>query len=380
MVAHYTGNFLLPIRLSADPDIKIIQGWSDPRLLLGLVIILILAAFALVSARNPRSRPIAFGIAWFFVALAPTSSLVPLYQLANDHRTFFPYVVLSLAAGWGAALLIVRYEKVLFARAAGRLGLILVAALVLGAHARGVHRRNEVWSSGESLWYDVTVKSPGNGRGLMNYGLSQMSRGNYDVALQYYNRTLEILPNYSFLHTNMAILKDAMGKPEEAEDYFKKALQYGRQNPSSYYFYARWLSGRNRLDEASGLVKSGLELSPRHLQMQTLWRDLERTGQRTLQDLLKQAREHPTPETYLNLSLVYYKSGLYQDTIEACRKSLEIKPDYDLAYNNMCSAYNQMGEWDLAIEACRKALQINPAFQRARANLSWAEKGKTGTL
>ena len=93
VVAHYTGNFLLPIRLSADPDIKIIQGWSDPRLLLGLVIILILAAFALVSARNPRSRPIAFGIAWFFVALAPTSSLVPLYQLANDHRTFLPTLV-----------------------------------------------------------------------------------------------------------------------------------------------------------------------------------------------------------------------------------------------------------------------------------------------
>ena len=57
-----------------------------------------------------------------------------------------------------------------------------------------------------------------------------------------------------------------------------------------------------------------------------------------------------------------------------------MKPDYAPAYNNMCSAYNKLGEWDLAIEACRKALQITPDYPRARANLRWAERGKTGTL
>ena len=54
---------------------------------------------------------------------------------------------------------------------------LLVAVLV--AESIGVSARNRVWHSDESLWHDVTVKSPTNGRGLMNYGLTLMARGDY---------------------------------------------------------------------------------------------------------------------------------------------------------------------------------------------------------
>ena len=58
---------------------------------------------------------------------------------------------------------------------------------MLGALAYGAHARNVVWRSEESLWLDVTEKSPHNGRGLMNYGLTQMTKGNIGGAYDYFS-------------------------------------------------------------------------------------------------------------------------------------------------------------------------------------------------
>ena len=99
VILHYLGNFILPTDLSADPDIEIISPWYDKRILLGLFLILTLIFTAFKCAKNQKTRPIAFGIAWFFVALLPTS-LVPLFQIANDHRMFFPFMGMFIAVGF----------------------------------------------------------------------------------------------------------------------------------------------------------------------------------------------------------------------------------------------------------------------------------------
>ena len=76
----------------------------------------------------------------------------------------------------------------------------------------------------------------------------------------------------------------------------------------------------------------------------------------------------PTDENFLNLSLIYYKEGMYKKCIEACEKALELQPDYAEAYNNICTAYNQLGEWEKALQACDSALMINPEYQLAINN------------
>ena len=57
---------------------------------------------------------------------------------------------------------------------------------MLLAMAYGTRQRNIVWRTEESLWLDATIKSPDNGRGLMNYGVIQMNKGNYPVADDYF--------------------------------------------------------------------------------------------------------------------------------------------------------------------------------------------------
>ena len=147
-------------------------------MLIGVAFVAAMLALAWVTSRRRETRPIAFGILWFFVALLPTSSLVPLSEPMNDHRMFFPFVGLILAvvwaAGWRSTAIGSLRGAMVRPAAAG------AAVAVILAMAYGTWQRNIVWRTEESLWLDVTVKSPDNGRGLMNYGVIQMTNGNLE--------------------------------------------------------------------------------------------------------------------------------------------------------------------------------------------------------
>jgi len=413
VILHYFTTFFLPLGLSADTDWTPFATISDIRFAGGLFFIIFLIAAGVLTARHKRTRPVAFGIFWFFVALLPTS-LIPLAEVTNDHRIFLPYVGLTMAVCWSLAL---GFEWTGDALKRGdspkQAGLFSksVAALViiiLTAYAYGTYQRNRVWKSEETLWKDVTEKSPRNGRGLMNYGLVLMEKADFAGAGKYYRRAYELIPEYPYLNVNLGILSDAEGRPAEAEKYFRNAVLYGPGYPECYYYYGRFLWKQRRPGEAEADLKKTLELAPAHLEARYLLMELyyERSESAKLADiagqtlqispgdprsnsylaLLKAGKPETagpqinasgqTPEDLLERSLTYYQRGDYKKSIGAARQALRLRPNYDLAYNNICAAYNALGEWDRAITAGEKAVQLNPANQLARNNLAWARQQK----
>ncbi|MBI4931968.1 MAG: tetratricopeptide repeat protein [Bacteroidetes bacterium] len=378
VIVHYIGNFILPLDLSADPDFGIYNSLLDRKVLLCLTILLFLVVVAFITSADEKKRPIAFGILWFFIALAPTSSFLPAGQIANDHRAFFPNIGLVLSLGWWLRLLYLRYEeKTIKHKYIPKIFFTLYLA-VISLHAYGTYQRNIIWSSSEKLWLDVTLKSPKNGRGQMNYGLTLMAKGKYEETLPYFKRALELMPYWAYIHINMGILRDAMGYPKEAEEYFLNAIRYQPNVPDSYFFYARFLQKQGRTGEAISQLKKGHEISPGHSGITQYLNSLsavqgENTGD-YIKKIEKYTQENPTAENYIELSLAYYRNGMYKECINACEKALELHPNFALAYNNMCSAYNAMEEWEKAMAACSKAIEIDSNFQLAKNNLEWAKK------
>jgi protein O-mannosyl-transferase len=355
---HYFDNFLLPIQLSVDTDWKLLASPADDRFFVGIAFILLMLGIAGVAARRKESRPITFGILWFFIALLPTSSFIPLDEVLNDHRPFFAYIGLVLACSWALGLVILRYEASIKRSRLAQVALASLVAVVLLGNAYGTYQRNQVWSSPESLWYDATLKSPGNGRALMNYGLTQMAKGNYDVALDYYQQALRLVPNYSVLHVNLGILYAAMNQPAEAEHYFRSALQLGPNVPSCSYYYARWLADQGRISEARTLAAKALSLSP---------------GYADAAQLAAYLQSDDLYGSLINSSLTHYRAGDFEKSIQAAQSALEVKPESAVAYNNICAAYNALKQWDKAIEACARALGIDATFALAKNNLAAAQ-------
>lgn len=375
VIVHYVNNFFLPLNLSADTDWKPIVNPFDDRVIVGSLFILTMIVLAFRTSRNKESRPIAFGILWFLVALLPTSSVFAFAEVLNDHRPFFPYIGLVMAVVWACVLFIRKHETV-FKKPVMKILPTATCLLILTAHSIGAHHRNDVWSSGEKLWKDVTIKSPGNGRGWMNYGNSQMAKGNYPEALIAFNKAKDLWPYYSYVHINLGILHAATGKHVEAENYYKTAISLDAKNPETYRYYGKWLIDRQRYAEAQSILQQGLRISPQHLEMQQFYNmAMQYTGGKNvrLENMLEQLKTQPTADAYLNLSLEYYNLGDYEKCVEAAQQSLQLKPDYELAYNNICSAYNALKQYDKAIEACEKAIQIKPDFELAKNNLKLAK-------
>lgn len=395
----YFVSFFLPTRLNADTDLAPLTSVFTLEAFGGLVFLAALGASIYWAARERVARPIAFGLLWFVIALAPTS-LFPLAEVENDHRMFFPFVGLVFAVAWAGALALFRRPLGGSARtvvAAGLACLLLLCAL-------GTHRRNEVWKTEESLWRDVTWKSPRNGRGLMNYGLTLMARGDYTGALSSFQSALAYTPNYSLLHINLGIACGALNRDAEAESHFRRALELAPGDGGALYYFGRWLHSKGREREASAALRVSIGRNPAVLPPRILllriyaltgqWKEFHALREDSLRlapndpDLLAVAGAEPgassapasgvalRPEDYLDLSLRRHQAGRYQECIEAAQKALRLRPDYAEAYNNIAAAYQSMRDWDRAIAAAREALRIKPDFPLARNNLAYSLEQK----
>lgn len=405
----YFRKFFLPLDLSADTDRGVVTGFFTVDAIGGILFVAALASAAWWCSRRREVRPIAFGLAWFLIASVPTS-VIALSEVENDHRMYMPFVGLTLAVCWAAYLALERQRVSATIPA-------FVCALVLAGFAWGTFERNKVWKTDASLWYDVTLKSPQNGRGLMNYGLSQMETGRTDIALTYFLRAATFNPNYYVLETNTGIAYSVFGNAAEAERHFARAIQLAPQDASAHYFYARWLANTGRRPEASALLDEAIRDNPdyalaRYLRMQIdadngdaarLRKDAEDTlarfpGDATAASWLARtaslspaklpsanfppAGSVPAPraaaaaDAFLAQSLAFYQAGRYRECVEAARMALKTRPDYAEAWNNIGAAYNQMSQWDRAIAAETQALRLKPDLQLARNNLAVALKAK----
>ncbi len=401
---HYFISFFLPMNLSADTDLTVINNVFDERIILGLIFVVLLVITIFKTSAKKETKPIAFGLIWFAASLLPTS-LAPFAEVTNDHRMFFPFIGLSLSVATYIGLFLFKNDNEIIVSEKYRVLIGTCIFLVLGLNAYGIHQRNKIWNNDESLWYDVTVKSPLNGRGLMNYGLTQMGKGNYAVADKYFEKAAQYLPYYNTLYINIGILKGATGQFVEADENFKKAIAYSPNTYDSYAFYARYLKTVNRDPEAIQMAQKALQINPYSvIALQALmgaysdlgqWDNLKQIAQQTLavlpndstaENYLQAATKQKPLVTntivakplsaadYINMSVTYYNQQNYQRCIEACKLAIALKPDYADAYSNMGAAYNQLKEWSKGIEACEMALKINPNHKLAAGNLQWAKK------
>jgi tetratricopeptide (TPR) repeat protein len=401
VILHYFKNFFFPNDLSADTDWKELTTMVNIRFIIGILFILAMLFVAYKTSTKSETRPVTFGILWFFLALLPTSSIIPFSEVLNDHRTFFPYIGLCIAVSCTIYLIVLKYLQRFETNIVYRLLLFTFIALLLGAHAYGAYQRNIIWKTELSLWKDVSLKSPDNGRGLMNYGLALMGDKKYIEAEDYFKRGIKLMPQYSYLYINMAMLKSDLKDTAEAEINFKRAIALGFNTPDPFYFYAQYLCGRKRFDEAIPLLKQAMKLSEGHIFSRYvlmnvyadkyMWEDLDKLVAESVKlfpddpevkkyvDIAKNRKSitqrekekvqtAKTPQSYIDLSLAYFNEGKYPECIDASKEVLKLDSTNADAYNNISCCYNQLGEWDLSVQYAALAIKYRPNFEVAKRN------------
>ncbi len=399
---HYFKSFFLPTELSADSDWTYVAPFSGEALA-GYLFVLALLAAIFFTSRSRQMRPIAFGLVWFVVTLLPTS-LMTLADVTNDHRMIFPFVGLALSVFWGLRLAQFHKTARLTVNTTWIRGTAVALALALCAEAAGTHMRNDVWHTEESLWHDVTIKSPNNGRGWASYGASLINKQNFEQALPPLERAAQLQPYDPVVQLNLAIAYGGLGRDAEAEGRFRRTLAIAPNMPDPPMYYARWLESKHRVEEAQEYAEAAVRMNPRaffarylllkiyseqhnRAAFDNLMQDSLRlayndeAARRYLEDRAEAEKREaakqpvpqgPTAESLLNLSAKYCHDGDYRACIDKAKEALVLRPNYAEAYNNMAAGYSSLEQWDDAIKSASEAIRLKPDYPLARKNLDWA--------
>jgi len=257
-----------PDALGLDRSFPVSRAFGNEEAIAGagVVALLCLAAWLWVRAENARGpaaaeRLAAFGIFWWFLVLAPSSSVVPVSDLAVEHRVYLaalgPIVAVVVAAD---ALL----HRLLAAPRAAVAG-AAIAAVTLLALGLALHRRAEVWRTEVTLWRDAARVSPDNARVLTNLGLALQQVNDMAGAEDAYRRAWKVVHepiHLVHLSRNFAALLELTGRPAEALTVLDRGLRIAPDHPDLLVNRAVALTQTGRVEEAIVAAKRAAQVAP----------------------------------------------------------------------------------------------------------------------
>ncbi len=303
--------------------------------LLALAPLLLGIAFAL------RWRPL-FGFvgAWFFLVLAPSSSVIPISDAIWEHRM---YLALAAPAVLAALLLDRWFGKRSWA-------CLLCLALLLGTLT---WKRNRVYRSELALWSDTVSRSPDNARARFSLAHALTEAGRADEGGD------ELAMAQRLQETAGAAA--AMRHPDDPR--FQLAL-------------AQLLIGEGKEAEGRAGIEAALRLSPRDpAALDAEGMALLRSGQndQALQTLTA-ATQQPLagPRPFDDLGIVLIQEGRLPEAGAAFTAALRIDPRDASANANLGNVLLQQGDLEAAGAHFRVAIRSDPALARAHFGLALA--------
>src|SRR5262249_30385694 len=151
-----------------------------------------------------RSPKIGFLGAWFFMILAPTSSVIPVAtQTIAEHRMYLPLAavlttVVTLASMAGRSLAGWETASWTASRAVFRRGLPVVEGCLVVGVSLGfgilTFVRNQDYQSAVSILEDTVAKAPGNIRARNNLGLALIKNNQQSEGIAEYQKALKLDP------------------------------------------------------------------------------------------------------------------------------------------------------------------------------------------
>jgi protein O-mannosyl-transferase len=308
--------FLWPARLSADYSYNALPlfGWrasslEDAKALIAVAFCLGAALLVLILAVRGRraGKPMLFFLAFFFVAISPTSNLIVFIgSIMAERFLYLPSVGLAGCTVAAIYMLVQRNPARRLATARVAWAALVAACLALASRT---YVRNFDWRDELSLWTSAVNVSPGSAKAHYNLGKALESLpGRLPEAIAEYRVSLQIDPDHADVHNNLA---DAL------------------------------LAVPGRLPEAIAEYQVALRMEPDRV------------------------------EPHNNLANALAKiPGRLPEAIAEYRTALRIRPDGAEVHYNLANALLRLpGGLTEAIDEYRAALRIDPAHADAHTNL-----------
>ncbi|HEY0864349.1 MAG TPA: tetratricopeptide repeat protein [Lacunisphaera sp.] len=361
-IVHYLRLTLWPSPLVFDYGKDLVAGWGD---VWWQALVLFPLGLASLWAAG-RGRAAGWLGVFFFAALAPSSSFVPVVtQTMSEHRVY-----LALAAV--VTLMVVGLYAVL-----GRKSFVGFAILAIGL-AAATMRRNHDYRTELAIWEDTVVKRPANVRALAALGSIHQEAGRLDEARVLLQEAVRLAPQSVEARNNLGNAWMKAGRWTEAMTCFEDALRLKPDEPYALNNLGNALLQLGRGTEAIARFEAALRVKPDFPEPRfNLANTLAQAG-RTAEALTHYdfyLRMKPDDiEARSNYAATLQMTRRFGDAVTQLEFAVKLRPADAELQNNLGAALAQAGRPADALRHFEEALRLRPDFVQARENLERAKK------
>lgn len=343
-VAHYLRLAFWPHPLIAD--YWRVLGGAPVAIAWDFVVLVFLAGGSAVLLW--KRSPWGYLGAWFFVVLAPSSSVVPVAtEIIAERRMYLSLAAVMAAIVYAAALGIRA-----LARNAGwgsrtvAIGQGVVLAVVAASLMAATSVRNRTYQSVLTFWSDVVEKVPDNAGAWINVGNALEQNGDLPGAEARYREALRLVPGYIDAHLNLANALVREGRPEEAIAHYRAVLSHYPANEAarSGLGQAAYRAGNAQME--AGRMAAAVDFYQTAVEMKPDFSD-----------------------AHVNYGGALAELGRNSDAMREFEAALKLDPSSADIHNNLGGLLAQAGRLAEARIQFEAALKLRPDYREARDNL-----------
>lgn len=310
-------------------------GWShslwDGRVLMSLGLVIILLIF---SWRVRKTHPlISLFLFWYFIALLPEASIIPLEDAVVGYRAYPAYVGLAVVSVMLSLQgLIWCWRKLQPGEIKRRsfwfaYGSTMAAVLILLVVATIL--RNRDWRSEVTLWQDMMSKDPSNPRSYMSLGLEKLIHGEYQTAQEFFDKAIQLSPKSSHAYILRGYLSFKQGKSQPAVADFATALKLDPRSPYAFFYRGELYRKLNESDKALADYNAALKSMPYYT------------------------------DAYLGMAMAYLDKNDIVEATESCRKLIEIDPGDRRGYDCLGTLLLEQNRVSDAVRIYKQGVERN---------------------
>ncbi|MEO6246592.1 MAG: tetratricopeptide repeat protein [Opitutaceae bacterium] len=356
-VTHYVGLSVWPSPLVIDHGGTLAFESIAAALPFAFFIAALLALTGFALSRFPA---MGYCGAWFFVVLAPSSSVVPQLDTCVEHRIYLALAAPVVALVIGAFAVLGRRAPAILSATA-----LVFAGLTLN--------RNATYRSEIGLWLDNVAHTPANPRAHFRLGNALLAAGRAPAAVDAFHAAVRLKPDYFVAHSNLGNALLAANRVPEAIVALEAAL---RLSPiaRTHFTTATAFAQLGRTDEALVHYDAALRLDPGYAEALNNRGNLhlqKNQPQLALADYEAALRLDPTSvDRHLNAAVALFSLHRLGEAAAHAEAAVRLRPNYAPAHWKLGDALLELGRLPEALERYHEAVRLDPALVYAHYNLA----------
>jgi tetratricopeptide (TPR) repeat protein len=350
----------------------------------GIVVLALLGATIWALIRKPVAGLLG---AWFFLILAPSSSVIPLVtQTMAEHRMYLPLAAVIALFVTGLYSLLrprdfpagptisehrSRFSQSLVPSFPAALVLLLAIAAALGFGLMTV-ARNRDYRDAVTIWTDTVTKYPVSARAHNNLAVAFQQLGNMAEADIHFARAVALQPDYVTAHYDWGVALLDQGRVADAIAQFAAAVRLAPEHADAQVNLGNALVRAQRAVEAVPHYEAALRMRPAADAHYDLGVALVETGraEEAAREFRAALQLNPNlPEAHYQLARLADAAGQLADAERRYTETLRLAPDHAAAHARLGLLLARSGRLAPAAEHFRAVIRLQPGDADAHANL-----------